>query len=63
MQCIIYGEKTELVKIFDRISAGFCVQHYPEEAFSFVKENDVPSVRPIDTENKQERKVILVESF
>ena len=31
VQCIICGEKTELVKIFDRVSAGFCVNHYPEE--------------------------------
>jgi len=62
VQCIICGEKTDLVKIFDRVSAGFCAEHYPE-AFSFEKENDVPSVRPTAFENPWEKKKVLVESF
>ena len=31
MQCIVCGEETKIVKIFDRVTAGFCHEHYPEE--------------------------------
>ena len=61
MQCIVCGEETKLVKIFDRVTAGFCHEHYPE-AFSFEKVYDVPSVRPSLNENPWEKKKVLIES-
>ena len=32
MQCIMCGVKTDLLKSFERITVGFCGEHYPEES-------------------------------
>jgi len=39
MQCIICGIETKMLKSFDRVTVGFCGEHYPEAFSLSEKEN------------------------